>query len=120
MVWNYAHSKAVNNIFRWPCFTKWGPVNGRWTWSFGWWTGPDNDLICIKPHCINYSQSHVTLSPVAKNAVCAFISFLLKRLLYKLDENMYSTFDLYYTEENLAKRKEEAQRQKEANQNVSL
>jgi hypothetical protein len=57
-------------------------------WSFGWLTGEDNDLICVKPDLISYQEVNICLSPVCRNMLLAFVGFVLKRALLSIDENM--------------------------------
>jgi hypothetical protein len=71
-----------------PRLYKWdgGPLPSQW--SFGWETGEDNDLICVKP-CVNKKlEGELTLSPVCHGRVAAVFAFLLKVALIRIDTNI--------------------------------
>ena len=74
-----------------PEFQRWG--GPPWTWSFGWWTGKDRDLMCVVPELAEGDGLHrgcladLVLSPVCKTRIAAFIAFCLKWALVQLDEN---------------------------------
>lgn len=72
----------------WPEFMRWGGGGVSWKWSFGWWTGPDGDLLCVLPDLRDSLQSELALSSVCTNRAVAVLCFLMKRLLCKWDENM--------------------------------
>lgn len=57
-------------------------------WGYGYWTGPDSDLLCIQKDCkTNYTAS-IFLSPICNSWFEAVIAFILKKLLSKIDGNM--------------------------------
>lgn len=62
----------------------------RWNnnWSFGWETGEDNDLICIKPDISIKIEGDIYLSPVCSNRLLAFLAFVLKQILSRIDHNL--------------------------------
>jgi len=63
-----------------------GPPLDRW--CFGWLTGPDGDLICVKPNMTDNYQADLLLSPICTSPARAFFAFLLKRLLARFDMNL--------------------------------
>lgn len=73
----------------WPAFYGWNqrPFIKRTLWSFGWWTGPDQDLLCVRRN-LSSGEAQECLSPVCSNRGEALLAFLLKRLLSALDLNM--------------------------------
>lgn len=77
-----------------PVFMCWDapdPKNNKW--SFGHWTGPDDDLICIKPHINKLFQSEILLSPVCRSRTTAVFAFFIKNILFSIDENMIWTYN---------------------------
>lgn len=70
-----------------PEFMRWGGGDLPWKWSFGWWTGPDGDLLCVISGAKTSSQAEIALSPVCSNRFLAVLCFLLKCLLLWWDEN---------------------------------
>ena len=58
-------------------------------WAFGWLTGKDNDLICVRPNISDPIQGEVALSPICHNPVLAIFAFGLKYTLFFIDENLY-------------------------------
>jgi len=71
-----------------PRFYSWGGGCIPYTWSFGWKTGKDNDLICVRQNILTKTGSEITLSPVCKNRALAIFAFLLKVLLIRIDKNI--------------------------------
>ena len=67
-------------------FYRWGNKNPHW--SFGWKTGKDNDLICVKPNVSTQIAGEINLSPVCSNRLLAFWAFILKRILVRIDHNL--------------------------------
>ncbi len=57
-------------------------------WSFGWETGQDNDLVCIKPNVQTPLEGEIALSPVCSNRFLAFCAFVVKAMLVKIDHNL--------------------------------
>ncbi len=57
-------------------------------WSFGYMTGRDHDLICIKPNITDKIVAEIALSPVCSTRLLAISAFILKRVLLRIDENM--------------------------------
>ena len=75
---------------RLPKFFAWGGGSVRTTWSFGWLTGSDADLVCVRP-CVaeeNACAADWVLSPVCGTRATAFLAFVLKYLLVILDQNI--------------------------------
>jgi hypothetical protein len=73
---------------RWPRLYCWD--GGRIipdAWSFGYLTGPDNDLICVKPNLLVNIKAEIYLSPVCSTGLLAISAFLIKRILLKIDQN---------------------------------
>ena len=68
-----------------PEFMDWGGNGwlGAHKWSFGWWTGPDGDLLCVFPHISFSQQAEDALSPVCSTRFLAVFYFILKRLLLR-------------------------------------
>ena len=73
-----------------PRFFAWGGGSVKTTWSFGWLTGKDRDLVCVRPYLIeeNTCAADRVLSPVCGTRLTAFAAFVLKRLLVSLDQNV--------------------------------
>lgn len=71
-----------------PKFYKWEGNSIPDSWSFGYLTGKDHDLICIRPNIRDKMEAEMALSPVSANRLLAISAFMLKRLLLRLDENM--------------------------------
>ena len=73
-----------------PEFMDWGGNGwlGAHKWSFGWWTGPDGDLICVIPEARTAVQAEIALSPVCPNRCLAVLCFHLKRLMLWWHNNM--------------------------------
>lgn len=71
-----------------PKFYKWdgGPLPSRW--SFGWRTGKDNDLACIRRRVETKNEGDLFLSPVCDNRFLALYAFVIKYLLSRVDHNM--------------------------------
>ena len=66
-----------------------GPPN---IWCFGWLTGPDSDLICVRPNITSNSYGHVAKSPSSFNPLCAIFAFAIKRILLRIDDNLNPDF----------------------------
>ena len=60
----------------------------RTHWILGWLTGIDNDLICIFPHVKSRDLETHALSPVCSNRFISLLAFLVKRLLFVIDQNL--------------------------------
>jgi|24BtaG_2_1085350.scaffolds.fasta_scaffold33864_1 hypothetical protein len=71
-----------------PKFYRWGGGGVPSSWSLGWETGKDNDLICASPHVATRAREEHTLSPVCSNRLLAFICTVLKIILLRLDRNL--------------------------------
>lgn len=56
-------------------------------WVFGWLTGKDNDLVCIKPNLKNSIAAEIALSPVCSSKLLAFSAAILKLILIRIDHN---------------------------------
>lgn len=52
-----------------PCSTK---------YAYGYWTGPDNDLLCVLDSITEPKFAEVALSPVSQFRWWAFVLFLWK------------------------------------------
>jgi len=59
-------------------------------WAFGYWTGPDGDLLCVKPGIEEALWAEYCLSPVAANRILAVLAFFIKRILLRLDKTQMS------------------------------
>ena len=70
-------------LFRWNS----GGILGD-KWSFGYLTGSDHDLICIKPNIGDKMEAEIALSPVCTTRLLAISAFASKRILLRLDDNM--------------------------------
>lgn len=73
-----------------PGFYRWGGHPVPSSWSFGWLTGRDGDLVCVKAHIVEESPcaANWVLSPVCGTRAVALIAFALKYLLTNLDQNV--------------------------------
>jgi len=71
-----------------PRFYRWGGGGVLTTWSFGWWTGKDGDLLCVKSRASSNIEAEIALSPVCSNRVLALLAFLLKAILIRIDGNL--------------------------------
>jgi len=70
-----------------PKFYRWdGFITSPW--SFGWETGKDNDLVCVKPNILTKIEGEIALSPVCSTRLLAFWSFVMKAILVKIDHNL--------------------------------
>jgi hypothetical protein len=58
----------------------------------GWWTGPDSDLMCVRPHRTTNELAEYALSPVSTSKALAVIGFLLKNILLCLDWNLHPIY----------------------------
>ena len=56
-------------------------------WSFGYLTGYDHDLVCVKSSITDKIEAETTLSPICANRFLAISAFALKRILLSLDDN---------------------------------
>lgn len=67
-----------------PCPTK---------YAYGYWTGPDNDLLCVLDKIEDSDFVEIALSPVSQSRLQAFILFFMKkkRILNKEHTFMEST-----------------------------
>lgn len=66
-------------------FFRWGGGPTSYHWTFGWWTGPDEDLHCVIPCASTDSIAEMALSPVCSNRFLAVLAFLAKRFLLAVD-----------------------------------
>ena len=57
-------------------------------WTFGWETGKDNDLICVKPKVTTPIDGEIALSPSCRNRFAALLAFGLKAILINMDGNL--------------------------------
>jgi hypothetical protein len=73
---------------RFPKFYDWGGGNIPYSWSFGWLTGEDDDLVCVVPIVRTKALGELTLSPVCNNHLLALLGFTCKLILVKIDRNM--------------------------------
>ena len=77
-----------------PRFYRWGGGGVPYTWSFGWWTGKDDDLLCVKSRTSNDTEAEIALSPVCSNRLLALLAFGLKAILIKIDGNITDRIDI--------------------------
>lgn len=74
---------------RLPKFYRWGGGGVKHTWSFGWLTGRDDDLICVKSKIsTTLPIAEAFLSPVASTKLLAIWAFILKSLVVRIDYNV--------------------------------
>lgn len=57
-------------------------------YGLGWWTGPDGDLLCVRPEIEREQEAELSLSPLCRNPVLAFLSCWAKLFLLKVDYNI--------------------------------
>ena len=69
-------------------FYRWGGGGVPFKWSFGWLTGKDNDLVCVKPQITTSLAGEISLSPVCSNRPLAFCAFIAKSFLLRVDHNL--------------------------------
>ncbi len=79
---------------RLPRFYPWGGWDGRsGPWAFGWLTGKDNDLVCIRNHVTDEvgepACSITLLSPICSSRILSFCAFVMKVLLVRIDTNIH-------------------------------
>jgi len=77
-----------------PRFYDWGGGGLPILWSFGWETGKDNDLICVKPKVETALDGEFALSPVCRSRAMAIFAFIIKSILIRIDDNI--TYMLKY------------------------
>ena len=58
-------------------------------YSFGFLTGRDHDLICVKPNLSDRMEAEIALSPICSTRLLAILAFLLKRILMKIDQTTW-------------------------------
>lgn len=74
---------------KFPRFYKWsGGHRIPDAWSFGFITGKDHDLICIKPNPSDKIEAEIALSPVCSSKLLAISAFWVKRVLLQVDQNL--------------------------------
>lgn len=74
-----------------PRFYRWGGGPCPYEWSFGWLTGRDNDLICIRSRIgieLKEPALSVLLSPICSGRFLALFAFVVKVLLVRIDLNL--------------------------------
>lgn len=71
-----------------PRFYYFGGGTVSVSWAFGWETGRDNDLICVKPNVQTRTLEHITASPICSNRALAFCAFVIKATLIRIDHNL--------------------------------
>ena len=54
-------------------------------YGYGYWTGPDGDLLCVVDSIDDVERVEDTLSPILWFKVMAFLCFFLKRLQIKVE-----------------------------------
>lgn len=85
MAYVSTNAKEPKQLIRFiPRFYDWGEQ----AWSFGWETGKDNDLVCVKPNLHTSLQGEIALSPVCSNRLLAICAFVIKALLIRIDHNL--------------------------------
>lgn len=78
----------MNRTIKLPKFYEWGGGCVPVSWSFGWLTGKDDDLICVLPSITTKENGELSLSPVCRNRLLAVLTFVCKLLILRCDENM--------------------------------
>ena len=73
---------------RLPEFYRWDGGELPSVWSFGWWKGKDDDLLCVNPKAISSTEAEMALSPVCSNRLLALLGFICKLVLIKIDKNI--------------------------------
>lgn len=73
---------------RLPKFYDWGGGGVPVWWTFGWETGRDNDLICVKYKVTTPIEGEIALSPSCRNRLSALLAFVLKAILISIDGNL--------------------------------
>ena len=73
---------------KFPKFYRWGCKDLPSYWSFGWETGKDNNLICVKPNILSEIAGEINLSPVCSNRFLAGSAFIMKVILVRIDHNL--------------------------------
>jgi hypothetical protein len=74
-----------------------GGGNVPTVYGYGYWTGPDGDLLCVVPYVRFNSEAERLLSPMSRYHCLAFIKFWLKRagVLYLFGGRLKSANDTY-------------------------
>lgn len=62
-------------------FWKCGGGSLSYKYGFGFWTGKDEDLLCIYPNTKNNKKAEKYLSSICSNKFFAVISFFLKKMI---------------------------------------
>ena len=70
-----------------PRFYRWGGPKA-YRWAFGWETGEDGDLVCMRRVALTKVEGEIALSPVCSNRLLAFFAFIMKRILTEVDLNL--------------------------------
>ncbi len=60
-----------------PVFWRCGGGGLPYEWGFGYWTGPDKDLLCVR-ETDNARKAEYLLSPICKTKFKAISEFLKK------------------------------------------
>jgi len=76
--------------FSLPKLYEWGGGGLPRAWSFGWETGKDGDLICVRAKVEDTLQGEMALSPACHSRVEATLAFVLKAILVRMDTNITS------------------------------
>ena len=58
-------------------------------WSFGYVTGQDHDLICVKPNLSDKIKTEIAKNLVEHTGLNAISAFWAKRLLILIDQNLW-------------------------------
>ena len=69
---------------------KWGGGPCPYSYSFGWLTGRDNDLVCVKANLRTPLEGEAYLSPVCSIKLLALLAFVLKNILVRIDYKLRS------------------------------
>ena len=72
-----------------PKFLRFGGGSLPYHWAFGWETGRDNALLCVKPNIKTQIGEQIALSPVCSNRLLAFCAF---NFAFKLSDATLTTF----------------------------
>jgi len=62
------------------------------SYAFGWLTGPDSDLICLRPNITDNYVGAIALSPTNDSRFLAIVGFFLKYILFAVDQNIRCFF----------------------------
>jgi len=63
-------------------FTVWKAGGGGvpTVYGFGWWTGPDQDLLCVRNEIFQADEAERLLSPMRESILLALLAFVGLRI----------------------------------------